>query len=119
MLITEAELLIGGPFTRNVSVGKTVADAMTIRSGIRLYLELDNETMTSKQMHEKWLRYEGIDDFILVVCRSKSRMRRLMKGADLVKGAVLFARLDWLRLKKVKQLWVDAKWKRFDIRSLE
>lgn len=114
-LITEAEILIGAPFLRSVPVGKTVADAKTIREGIDLYLEVDNESMTATQMRDKWERYEGIDGFILLVCRSKGRLRRLIKGAQPVKRIILFSRFKWLRLKHVNKRWVDWKGNRIDL----
>jgi hypothetical protein len=105
--ITEAELLLGGPFTRNVAIGKTVADAMLVRDGARFFVEVDNHTMPPKQMREKWVRYGKIDGFILVICHTKERLRRLMRGAELVKSVALFTRFRWLRAMNVKEPWID------------
>lgn len=105
--VTEAELLLGGPFTRNAPVGKTTADAFMIRDTKRFFIEVDNETMTAKQMREKWRLYDGVDGFILVICHTKERMRRLIRGAGLVKTVALFTRFRWLRSTRVKEPWVD------------
>ena len=115
VLITEAELLLGGPFQRNVRVGKTTADGFLIRDGNRMYVEIDNESMSEKQMREKWVRYEEIDGFILVICRTKGRLKRLVRSAEKVKAVVLFSRFDWLRMKTVREKWVDWFGKRAEI----
>ena len=113
--VTEAEFLLGGSFTRNVSVGKTVADGLLIKGGTRFYIEVDNHTMTAKQMREKWLRYGEVDGFILVICHSKARMRRLMRGAALVKSVALFTRFRWLQSPRIKEPWFDCYGKRVGI----
>ncbi len=105
--ITEAELLLGGRFTRNVAVGKTVADAFFVRDGGRFYVEVDNETMTVKQMREKWLRYGKVDGYVLVICHTKARLRRLIRTAEQVKAVALFARFRWLRSACVQEPWID------------
>jgi len=43
VLITEAELALDARFTRNVAVGKTIADASFVRNGDRFYIEVDNQ----------------------------------------------------------------------------
>ena len=105
--VTEAELLLGGHFERNVPVGKTTADAMLLKDGTRFYIEVDNETMTSRQMRKKWLRYGNVEDYILVICHKKSRMRRLRRNAERVKHVALFSRFHWLRSTHVREPWVD------------
>jgi len=113
--ITEAELLLGGRVTRGARVGQTVADALLVREGVQFFIEMDNETMSPKVMREKWLRYGEIDGFILVICHSKERMRRLLKCADMVKTVALFTRFRWLKAKHVKQPWIDWYGKRTSI----
>jgi hypothetical protein len=105
--LTEAELLLDGRYTRNVKVGDTVADALLIRNGTRFYLELDNQSMTTKQMRAKWQRYGKVDGFILVICHTKARLRRLIRTAEAVKAVALFTRFRWLRSTRVKEPWVD------------
>ena len=105
--VTEAELLLGGPFIRNPAVGKTIADGLITRSSNRFAIEVDNETMTAKQMREKWQRYERFDGLILVICHTKERLRRLIRGAGLVKNIALFTRFRWLRSTRVKEPWID------------
>lgn len=117
VLNTEAELLIGGPYERNVPVGKTIADAATMRNGIRFFVEVDNETMSPKQMREKWSRYKGARGFILLVCRTKSRLKRLIKSARSVKGVILFTRFHWLRCEHLKRRWIDTSFNRIDLES--
>ena len=114
VLITEAEILLG-TFERNARVGKTTADALLLREGTRFYIEVDNESMGTKQMKEKWVRYEEIDGFILVICRTKGRLKRLMRSAEKVKKFVFFSRFDWLRMKNVKEKWIDWFGKRAEI----
>ncbi len=113
VLITEAELLLGGKFVRNVSVGKTTADALLIRDGIRFYIEVDNETMNPKQMREKWIRYGEVDGYVLVICRTKSRLRSLMRSAERIRDRSLFARFD--RLRSNKEPWIDQFGRRVSI----
>jgi hypothetical protein len=115
ILITEFELLMAERIQRNVPVGKTTADGMLIRDGIHLYVEVDNESMTSKQMREKWIRYNGVEGFILLICRTKGRLRRLMKSAERVKKVVLFSRFEWLSRKKVREKWIDWFGKRAEV----
>jgi hypothetical protein len=105
--VTEAELLLGGPFTRNVEVGKTTADGLLICNADRFYIEVDNETMTTKQMRQKWRMYENVDGFILVICHTKNRLRKLIRSAAVVKTAALFTRFRWLRSTRVSEPWVD------------
>lgn len=113
VLITEAELLLGGPFIRNVSIGKTTADALLIRSGIHFYIEVDNETEGSKQLREKWARYGEFDGYVLVICRTKARLRTVMRSADRIKDRSLFARFK--RLRSNKEPWIDQFGKRTSI----
>lgn len=107
VLITEFELLVGATMQRNVSAGKAIADGMFVRDGIRFFVEVDNETMTSKQMREKWIRYGDIDGLLLLVCRTKGRLKRLMRSAERVKKVLLCSRFAWLRMKNVKEKWID------------
>ena len=114
--ITEAELLLRARFARNVPVGRTVADAVLVRDGTRYFIEVDNETMTTKQMQRKWDLYgRSIDGFILVICHTRSRMRRLMRGADQVKNFALFTRFRWLQSSRIKEPWIDLYRKRVGI----
>ena len=113
--VTEAELLLGSPFLRNVPVGKTTADGLLLRDGIRFYTEVDNETMTARQMREKWTRYGTIKDYILVICHTKARMRSLMRTAERVKEVALFTRFRWLRSERVREPWLDWYGKRVGI----
>ncbi len=116
VLITEAELQLGGPFERNAAVGKTIADGLLIRDGARLYVEIDNESMSPKQMKEKWMRYdEKLDGFILLICRTKGRLKRLVRSAERVKNVILFSRFAWLRKEKVSEKWIDWYGKRAKI----
>lgn len=113
VLITEAEILLGAPFLRNVTVGKTTADALLIREGIRFYVEVDNETMSTKQMREKWIRYGEIDGYVLIICRTKARLRKLMRSAERIKDRSLFTRFQ--RLRSNKEPWLDQFGKRTSI----
>lgn len=114
--ITEAELLLGGPCKRSVPVGKTFADALLVRDRTRFFIEVDNQTMTAKQMQRKWELYgRDIDGFILVICHTKERLRRLMRGAEAVKNVALFTRFRWLRSTKVEEPWIDWYGKRASI----
>lgn len=115
VLITEAELRLNVRFLRNVSVGKTVADGFFARNGDRFFVEIDNHTMSPKQMREKWVRYGNVDGYILVICHTKSRLRRLMKTAEQVKSVALFTRFRWLRSTHVKEPWIDWTVKRVKI----
>lgn len=95
------------PFTPNVAVGRTVADALMIRDGKRCYLEVDNSgKMTTKQMTAKWKRYEGVEGFILVVALTETRMQRLRKGAELVKNIALFTTFKRLWSGEAEP-WID------------
>jgi hypothetical protein len=105
--ITEAELLLGGHFTRNAPVGRTIADALLVRDGVKFFIEVDNQTMPPKQMREKWQRYGKVSGFILVICHTKSRLRRLIRGAEAVKSVALFTRFRWLRSAHVREPWID------------
>lgn len=105
--VTEAELLLEGRFLRNASIGKTTADALLIRDGIRFYVEVDNETEIAKQLRQKWLRYGDLDGYILVICHTKRRLRRLLESAELVKDVALFSRFRWLGSPRVREPWID------------
>lgn len=113
--LTEAELLMGVTFDRNAQVGKTTADAKFVKDGETFWVELDNETMNLKQMREKWLRYENVREFILVICHRKSRLRLLRKSAGTVIQQILFTRFRWLRSIRVKEPWIDGIGKRVGI----
>ena len=115
VLITEVELSLNELFQRNVPVGKTIADGMLIRKDAKLFIEVDNETMSIPQMREKWQRYGDIDGFILLICRTTGRLRRLMKSADRAKHLILFSRFEWLRMENVKAKWIDWYGKRAEI----
>lgn len=105
--LTEAELLTGVRFTRNAKIGETVADAAFTKDAVTYWVEVDNETMSAKQMREKWIRYGKVDGFILVICHRKARLRRLMKSAERVKKVVLFTRFRWLQSVRIREPWID------------
>jgi len=106
--ITEAEFLLNTRCRRSVPVGKTFADALFVRGGTRFFIEVDNQTMTAKQMQRKWELYgRDINGFILVICHTKERLRRLMRGAHAVKNVALFTRFRWLRSKTIQEPWID------------
>lgn len=116
--ITEAEYWMGGDFVRNARIGEAIADGRLNRDGIRYWIEVDNGSMTSKQMRKKWQRYGKLksdQDVILVICHTKTRLRRLMKTAVPIKHAVLFTRFRWLRSTVVKEPWIDSRCKRVSI----
>jgi hypothetical protein len=115
ILITEFEILMEADVRRNVPIRKTIADGMMVRDGHRFYVEVDNETMSLKQMKEKWIRYDGNEDYILLICRTKGRLRRLMRSAERVKKLIFFSRFDWLRKTHVKHKWIDWYCKRAEI----
>lgn len=95
------------PFVRGVKVGKTEADALMVRDGRRCYIEVDNSgKMTTKQMHAKWTRYEGVEGFILVVAVTEARMQKLRKDAELVKDIALFTTFDRLE-SNTPEPWID------------
>ena len=59
----------------------------------RFFVEVDNHTMTSRQMRRKWERMGTVKGFVLVICHSKARMRNLIRGATPdVKNVALFSR---------------------------
>lgn len=110
--VTEAELLLG-PFDRHGKVGKATPDGLFVRDGIRYALEVDNQSMTAKQMRQKWKLFleAKFDGFILVVCHTRGRLKRLMAGAGLVRDRAFFSRLRWLK-SGVARPWIDRKGKR-------
>jgi hypothetical protein len=115
VLVTEAELLLGGHFTRDAPIGKTFADGLLVRGGIRFWVEVDNETMTAKQMRDKWSRYPDSlpeNEFILVICHTRARLRRLMRSAQAVKSVALFTRFRWLWSRWVEAAVIDRRCKR-------
>jgi hypothetical protein len=115
-LVTEAEWLIGIRFKRNVRVGKAVADAGFVKDGNKFYVEVDNQSMTSRQLRQKWRLYGAkIDGFVLVICRTKARMKRLMRSIGHLRSAALFTRFARLRSEKIKEKWVDCYGKRASI----
>lgn len=114
--ITEAELLLNARCKRSVSVGRTFADALLVRERTRFFIEVDNQTMTAKMMQRKWELYgRDFNGFILVICHTKERMRRLIRGAETVKNVALFTRFRWLRSTKIKEPWIDWYGKRVRI----
>ena len=113
VLATELELILGR-FERRVRVGKAVADGMLVKGGRRFAIEVDNHTMTAKQMREKWKHYAeagwangDAERYLLVVCRTKARLKRLIRGCGPVRGVALFSLLKWLRYRRVKYPWID------------
>ncbi|MFN4261397.1 MAG: hypothetical protein ACK4RK_19090 [Gemmataceae bacterium] len=105
--VTEAELLLGRPIKRGVRVGKAIADGLMIRDGEGYWIEVDNETMSTRQLREKWRKYGKVQGFILVICHSKARLRKLMKSAERVKAVTLFTRFRWLKARHLTQRWID------------
>ena len=113
VLITEIELLIGR-FERRVPIGKAIADGLLTKGGKRFAIEADNHSMVNKQMREKWNRYAeagwatGDDErYILIVCRTKARLKRLIRGCPL-KNVALFSLVRWLRYRHVRYPWIDC-----------
>ena len=106
VMVTEAELLLG-KFQRRAKVGKAIPDGLLIRNGKRFFIEVDNHTMTTKQMEEKWKNYGQFEGYILVICHTKRRLKRLMRSAESVKNVALFTRFRWLH-STVKEPWIDC-----------
>ena len=121
--VTEAELQLGVEFTRDVPVGETVADGSFVKDGSRFWVEVDNHTMRGKQMEEKWSRYGEVDGYILVICHTMYRLRKLMRGVKSVKppeptdpekpvhpvkAAALFTLFRWLDSPTLKEPWIDC-----------
>lgn len=98
-------MLLTEDFERGVKVGKTTPDGVFMRCGVRLCVEVDNGSMTAKQMRRKWLRYGKVDGYILVICHSEERLRRLMRGAERVQDVTIFTTFDWL--KSQEEPWID------------
>ena len=105
--LTEAEYLLKVRFTRSVPVGRTYADGFFVRNGNKFWVEVDNETMTAKQMRKKWLRYGKVDGYILVICETKARLRLLIRTAEQVKTVALFTRFRWLQSTRIEEPWID------------
>lgn len=105
--VTEAELLLCRPIKRGVRVGKAITDGLMMKDGERFWIEMDNETMSMRQLREKWRKYGKVEGFILVICHSKTRLRKLIKSAEQVKAVALFTRFRWLRAKNLTQRWID------------
>lgn len=105
--VTEAELLLGGAFARDAPAGDATADGLLVRGGRRFLVEVDNETMTEGQLRDKWRRYDGSPDFILVICHTKRRLRLLLRSAATVCDRALFTRFRWLGSARVREPWFD------------
>lgn len=89
-----------------MKVGKTQADGVFIKDDTKFFVEIDlSGNMDAKQMRAKWRRYAGVEDFILVVAMTDSRMEKLMQGAELVKSIALFTTFQRLREGRP---WVDC-----------
>jgi len=95
------------PFQRGVKVGRAEPDAVMVRDGERVAIEVDNSgKMTAKQMAAKWERYQDGNSYILVVALTEARMQRLRKGAEPVKDRALFTTFERLR-SGMPEPWVD------------
>ncbi len=106
--IADIENCLGAVLTRGVKVGRTEPDGFMRRDGTDMAIEMDRSgKMTQKQMDAKWDRYRGFNGLILVVAMTESRMQRLRKGADAVKGQAMFTTLT--RLKSgMSHPWIDC-----------
>ena len=114
--VTEIELDLEVEMKRHHRVGKAFADGFFIRDGIKYFVEMDNHTATRKQWRAKIDAYGTIPGFILVVCHTRRRMRRLMQASEGAKDSILFTRFRWLKSKvKAKAKWIDMKCKRVEI----
>lgn len=108
MLAEMALMYRDSPFTPDVKVGRTEADAAMVREGRTCFIELDNSgKMTARQMQAKWERYGrlGDDQVILVVTMSEGRMERIRKGAEAVRDWIFVTTFD--RLRNAEKPWVD------------
>lgn len=108
-LITELRLHFRDyPFKRSVRVGSTTADALLEKDGNRFFIEVDTNRMSSRQMQAKVQRYPTqMSDFILFICLTETRMRRLVEYAARVKNVSLFSTFERLRSGHT-QPWVDG-----------
>ncbi len=119
--VTEAELQLKGRFIRDAKAGEAIADALLLVGEIRFWVEVDNETLTKKQWEDK-LRAMGDTlkqkepqkDFLLVICRTQGRLRRLMRWCESVKSVTLFSRFRWL-MSSVRTPWIDWKHRRVSL----
>lgn len=117
VLVTRAELLLAGLLpdvhcARNVAINEAIADAGFTHDGDKYYVEVDNQTMTAKQMRQKWLRYGDVKGFILVICRTEARLKQLLHGAKQVlpvRNTALFTLFRWLEDTQIQKPWVDWK----------
>lgn len=111
VLITELRLhFFPHPFERSVPIGKTTADALLFKDQTKFWIELDTNRMDQRQMRAKWLRYGNCQDFILIVCQSEKRLKRLKESAQQVKHIALFTTMNRLKLGRDKP-WEDCEGK--------
>jgi hypothetical protein len=103
--VTEAELLLGAEFEREVRVGETTTDGLFTRDGHRFAVEVDNAGKQSRrQYREKWARLGRFDGFVLVLCHTAARMKSLVRWAESQKEVCLFNTFARLR---AGQPWTD------------
>ena len=110
--VTKFALLFrNGEFSRGEKVGRAEPDLTMIWEGRRCFVEIDHsEHMSEKQMNEKWNLYGSeIDGFVLIVCRTEGRLKRLIQGVEraAVKEVALFTTFDRLT-SGMAEPWIDA-----------
>lgn len=111
VLITELRLFFfPHAFERSVPIGKTTADALLTKDQTRFWIELDTNRMDARQMRAKWMRYGACQDFILIVCQSEKRLKRLKESAERVKHIALFTTMNRLKLGR-NEPWEDCEGK--------
>lgn len=103
--VTEAELLLGIDFEREVPVGKTTVDGLFRKDGNLFAVEVDNAGKQGKDQYaDKWERLGRFEGYVLVVCHTDVRMQSLIEWAETQKSACLFSTFGRLR---AEEPWTD------------
>ena len=93
---------------RGYAVDETIRpDAELTFGSRRLLVELDTGEMTHRQVQQRWSVYRGVEDLLLVVTCSPTRLENLRRTCEAVANIALFTTLDQAKPSPFGEIWID------------
>ena len=88
-------------------------------NGVKFLVELDRGSMPHDRLvEERWPRYQGVSDFVLIVTSTHGRLQNMVENAKgtAFQGIALFTTLDAARQDACGEIWADCFGERASLR---
>jgi len=96
---------------------RIAADAECVRNGFKFFFELDRG-VSYPNMERRWKKYEGVEDYLLVITTTERRKVGVIEHSKAVAGIGLFTTLDEVLNDPFGEVWVDCFGKRVSLKGV-